>query len=156
MLNKNTLGVRKVRGKSEATCNLAGVTKSFDISWGQEVTLSLILLTPWMTYNSLQHIFTIGFVTWPPFWTNIITKMAKPIVKICYELLYVIQGVISTLDKITSWPQLISNLLVAPTWLHVTSDWSLYPRCFWSYIYFEYLLSYLLVSRIINCHTRLL
>ena len=32
MLNKNTLGVKKVRGQSEATCKQAGATKSFDIS----------------------------------------------------------------------------------------------------------------------------
>ena len=32
MLNKNTLGVKKVRGQSEATYKQAGVTKSFDIS----------------------------------------------------------------------------------------------------------------------------
>ena len=31
MLNKNTLGVKKVRGQSEATCKQAGATKSFDI-----------------------------------------------------------------------------------------------------------------------------
>ena len=32
MLNKNTLGVKKVRGQSEATCKQAGATKSYDIS----------------------------------------------------------------------------------------------------------------------------
>ena len=32
MLNKNTLGVKKVRVQSEATIKQAGVTKSFDIS----------------------------------------------------------------------------------------------------------------------------
>ena len=32
MLNKNTLGVKKVQGQSEATCKQAGTTKSFDIS----------------------------------------------------------------------------------------------------------------------------
>ena len=32
MLNKNTLGVKKVRGQSEATCKQAGATESFDIS----------------------------------------------------------------------------------------------------------------------------
>ena len=32
ILNKNTLGVKKVRGQSEATCKQAGATKSFDIS----------------------------------------------------------------------------------------------------------------------------
>ena len=32
--------------------------------------------------------------------------VTKPIVKICYKLLYVIQGVKSIFDKVTSWPQL--------------------------------------------------
>ena len=36
-----------------------------------------------------------------------------PIVKICYKLLYVIQGVKGIFDKVTSSPQLISKLLVA-------------------------------------------
>ena len=49
--------------------------------------------------------------------------MTKPIVKICYKLLHVIQGVKSIFDKVTSWPQLISKLLVAPACLHVASDW---------------------------------
>ena len=54
MLNKNTLGVKKVLGQSEATYKQAGATKSFDISWGQEVSYFIKkLLTPWMTYNSL-------------------------------------------------------------------------------------------------------
>ena len=54
MLNKNTLGVKKVWGQSEATCKKAGATKSFDISWGQEVSYFIKkLLTPWMKYNSL-------------------------------------------------------------------------------------------------------
>ena len=40
--------------------------------------------------------------------------MTKPIilVKICYKLLYVIQGVENSCDKVTSWPQLISEFLV--------------------------------------------
>ena len=37
MLNKNTLGVKKVRGQSEATCKQASATKIFDIRC-QEVT----------------------------------------------------------------------------------------------------------------------
>ena len=37
MLNKNTLGVKKVRGQSEAALQ-TGVTKNFDISRGQAVT----------------------------------------------------------------------------------------------------------------------
>ena len=40
------LGCKKVQGQSEATCKQAGATKSFDISQGQEVTLSKKLLTP--------------------------------------------------------------------------------------------------------------
>ena len=32
MLNKNTLGVKKVRGQSEATCKQAGATKILAIS----------------------------------------------------------------------------------------------------------------------------
>ena len=47
------LGCKKVRGQSEAACKQADATKSFDISLGQEVTLSKIILTPRMTYNSL-------------------------------------------------------------------------------------------------------
>ena len=40
-------------------------------------------------------------------------QVTKPIilVKICYKLLYVIQGV--EIGKVTSWPQLISEFLVA-------------------------------------------
>ena len=53
--------------------------------------------------------------------------MTKPIVKICYKLLYVIQGVKSIFDKVISWPQLISKLLVTPACLHAASDW---PRTF--------------------------
>ena len=59
--------------------------------------------------------------------------MTKPIVKICYKLLYVILGVKSIFDEVTSWPQLISKLLVASACLHVASDWPrtfLHPRCF--------------------------
>ena len=60
--------------------------------------------------------------------------MTKPIilVKICYKLLYVIQGVKNIFDKVTFWPQLIKVfghtclfvmlLLIGPTLLH--------PRCF--------------------------
>ena len=39
MLNKNTLGVKKVRGQSEVALQIGiCVTKNFDISRGQEVT----------------------------------------------------------------------------------------------------------------------
>ena len=67
MLNKNTLGVKKVRGQSEATCKQAGTTKSFDISWGQEVSYFIKkLLTPWMKYNSLYY--CISFKELKVFW----------------------------------------------------------------------------------------
>ena len=59
--------------------------------------------------------------------------MTKPIVKICYKLLYVILGVKSTFDEVTSWPQLITKLLVASACLHAASDWPrtfLHSRCF--------------------------
>ena len=59
--------------------------------------------------------------------------MTKPIVKICYKLLYVILGGKSIFDKVTSWPQLMSKLLVASSCLHVASDW---PRtCFTSKVF---------------------
>ena len=55
-------------------------------------------------------------------------QVTKLIVKICYKLLYVIQGVKSIFDKVTSWPQLMRKLLVAPACLHAASDW---PRTFY-------------------------
>ena len=60
----------------------------------------------------------IDFVTWPPFLHLHCYKggqVTKPIilVKICYKLLYVIQGVENSFGKVTSWPQLISEFLVA-------------------------------------------
>ena len=48
-----------------------------------------------------QH-FTIGFVTWPPFLYQHYYKggqVTEPIVKMCYKLLHVIQGVKSILIK---------------------------------------------------------
>ena len=42
MLNKNTWGVKKGGANQKQHCKQAGVTKTFDISWGQEVTLSNI------------------------------------------------------------------------------------------------------------------
>ena len=41
--------------------------------------------------------------------------MTKPIilVKMCYKLLHVIQGVENSFGKVTSWSQLISEFLVA-------------------------------------------
>ena len=61
--------------------------------------------------------------------------MTKPIifVKICYKLLYFIQGVEDSFGKVTSWPQLISEFLVTHAYNNVASDWPstfLQPRCF--------------------------
>ena len=55
-------------------------------------------------------------------------QVTKPVilVKICYTLLYVIQGVI---DKVPSWPQLISKLLVTPMYVPAASDW---PHTFYT------------------------
>ena len=59
--------------------------------------------------------------------------MTKPIVKICYKLIIVChQGVNSIFDKVTSWPQLISKLLVAPACLHAASDW---PCTFYTQVF---------------------
>ena len=41
MLNKNTLGVKKVRGQSEVKCKQAGVTKTLK---GGQVTKPIILV----------------------------------------------------------------------------------------------------------------
>ena len=51
MLNKNTWGVKKCRANQKQHCKQAGLTKRFDISWGQEVTL----VTPWMTHNIIAY-----------------------------------------------------------------------------------------------------
>ena len=72
-----------------------------------------------MTYNSLQGIFTtmIGFVTWPPFvptsfirWPS--DKANHSCEKPC-KLLYVIQVKEFLIKCSTSWPYLISEILVA-------------------------------------------
>ena len=47
--------------------------------------------------------------------------MTKPIVKICYKLLHVVKSIF---DKVTSWSQLISKLLVEPACFLAASDWS--------------------------------
>ena len=54
--------------------------------------------------------------------------MTKPIilVKMC-----VIQQIV---DKVTSWPQLISNFWSHLPVCNVASDWPLHPRCFCLYI----------------------
>ena len=70
-----------------------------------------------MIYNSLQlGIFTtmIGFVTWPPFLYHRLYKgghVIKPIIVVItpgYKLLYIINIQV----KESSWPYLISNVLV--------------------------------------------
>ena len=72
--------------------------------------------------------------------------MTKPIVKICYKLLYVILGVKSIFDEVTSWPQLISKLLVAFACLHAyaASDW---PRTFFTPKMFLFSISLLFVNK---------
>ena len=57
----------------------------------------------------------IGFVTWPPFFVPKCYKggqVTKPIilVKICYKLLYIIQGVENSFGKVTSWVQVMANI----------------------------------------------
>ena len=95
------LGCKKVRGQSEVACKQADVTQS--------IFLRLAL--------SLGHLFTKG------------GQVTKPIMKICYKLLYVILGVKSIFDKVTSWPHMPSKLLIASACLHPTSDW---PRTFFT------------------------
>ena len=54
----------------------------------------------------------IGFVNWSPLYGQVTKSII--LVKICYKLLYVIQGVKIYIDKVTSQPQLISaKFLVA-------------------------------------------
>ena len=62
----------------------------------------------------------IGFVTWPPFICQNYYKggqMTKPIICTCeiyaFYKLNVIQGVENSFGKVTFWPQLISEFLVA-------------------------------------------
>ena len=48
----------------------------------------------------------IGFVTWPPFLYQHYYKggqVTKPIMKMCYKLLHVIQGVKKYFDKVTNF-----------------------------------------------------
>ena len=58
------MGCKKVRGQSEAALQQVSVTKTFDISWGQEVTLSkMFLLLEWFiifsqVYDWLCHLAT--------------------------------------------------------------------------------------------------
>ena len=58
--------------------------------------------------------------------------MTKPTVKNMYAISYCIIMLFKE-KYFSSWPQLISKLLVAPAWLHAASDWPrtfLHPRCF--------------------------
>ena len=67
----------------------------------------------------------IGIVTWPPFCYKG-SQVTKSIilVKICYKLLYVIQGVENSFGKVTSWPKLISEFLVAPRVHNIKREYS--------------------------------
>ena len=73
-----------------------------------------------MTHNIFTSM--IGFVTWPPF--LIVYRyekggqVTKPIilVKICYNIVCHLRSY-NYFDKVTSWPQLISNILVTPAYL---------------------------------------
>ena len=76
------LGCKKVRDQSEAACKQAGATKSFDISWGQEVTLSKILtLNDIHTFLSrlalsLGHLYNnLSTKKWPSDKTNFVKNM---------------------------------------------------------------------------------
>ena len=61
----------------------------------------------------------ISFVTWPPFlhqnWPSDKANHTY-FENMLLTILYVIQGVKNNFDKVTSWPQLISKFLVAPTY----------------------------------------
>ena len=46
MLNKNNLDVKKCEANLKQHCKQVGAIKNFDISLGQEVTVSKIFLTP--------------------------------------------------------------------------------------------------------------
>ena len=82
----------------------------------------------------------IGFrVTWPHFCTYCYKggQVTKSIilVKICYKLYcsYVIQGIENNFGKVTSWPQLISEIWSHMPVNNVASDWPrtfLHPRRF--------------------------
>ena len=105
MLNKNTLGVKKCEANQKQHCKQAFVTKSFR-----------------PRVLSMANFRKSGQVT-------------KPIilVKICYNLLYVIQGLKNIFDEVTCWPQLISNFWSHMPVCNAASDWPrtfLYPRCF--------------------------
>ena len=85
-----------------------------------------------------QHIFTsmIGFVTWPPFFIPINYYKRWPSDKAnhtCENTYAMSFKELQIFDKVTSWPQLISNLLVCLPVCNVASDWPrtfLHPRCF--------------------------
>ena len=89
-----------------------------------------------IVYSIFFTIIIIGFVTWPPFLYQdnyiggqVTANCEKYAINYCMSF----KEFKKFFDKVTSWPQLISKLLVAPTCLHVASDWprtSLHPRCF--------------------------
>ena len=53
MLNKNTLGVKKVQGQSEAALQIGMCDQKLWYQLRPRSYLSKIFLTTWMTYNSL-------------------------------------------------------------------------------------------------------
>ena len=60
--------------------------------------------------------------------------MTKPIiiVKICYKILFVIQGVENSIGKVTSWPQLNHSFWSHMPVSNIASDWPctfLHSRC---------------------------
>ena len=71
-------------------------------------------------------------------------QVTKPIVKIYYKPLHVIQGVKNIFDKVASWPQLISKLLVTPACFLAASDW---PRTFFTPKVFLFSTSLLFVNK---------
>ena len=70
----------------------------------------------------------IGFVTWPRLgWPSDKANREKYAINYCMSFKEL------KVFKVTSWPQLMSRLLVAPACLHVASDWPrtfLHPRYF--------------------------
>ena len=127
MLNKNTWGVKKCEANQKQHCKQACATKNSDISWGQEVTLPIFnYVIEWHTivYSifsqvwlalSLGHLFS---------YLNVI-KVAKWQSQ-SYLWKYAINYCMSfkelKIGKVTSWPQLISQFLVAHACLQC---------CFW-------------------------
>ena len=95
------LGCKKVQSQSEAICKQAGATKSFDISYFIKKTFNSL--------NDIQY-FIIYFSRLALSLGHPIIilvqkggQVIKPIVKIYYKILYVIQGVKKFFDKIANF-----------------------------------------------------